>query len=138
MSYNVEGIDGQFVIPIQLYDDVQHVSSQIKKEFGIIPELKAKIYGSVLQSCSILSKYVREQDLVTFYVKESDKYSKLRFYRKPIINQRYQSDTTFIIYSTINFKSMTDGDKIMIDIENDTIPIIQDMIREMIKKKLQR
>ena len=76
--------------------------------------------------------------MVTFYVKESDKYSKLRFYRKPIINQRYQSDTTFIIYSTINFKSMTDGDKIMIDIENDTIPIIQDKIREMIKKKLQR
>ncbi|KAK8852899.1 hypothetical protein M9Y10_017891 [Tritrichomonas musculus] len=84
-------------MPIQQNDDVQYVSSQIKKEFGIIEELKAKIYGSVLQSCSVLSRYVREQDLVTFYVKGSDKCSKPRFYREPIFNQRYQSDTTFII-----------------------------------------
>ena len=53
LSYQVDGIAGQFVMPIQQYDDVQYVSSQIKKEFGIIEELKAKIYGSVLQSCSV-------------------------------------------------------------------------------------
>lgn len=66
---------------IQQSDDVKYVSSQIKKEFGIIPELTASIYGSELQGSNIISKCVREQDVVTFDIKKTDKSPVFQLYR---------------------------------------------------------
>ena len=136
LTYQINGINGKFVMPIDCTDDVKYVCSQIKKEFGIIPDLTARIYGSELQSTNILSKIVRSQDVVTFDVKKvDDKSPDFRLYRQPIITPRYTSKTTFIVFSTINFESMTIGDKIQIDISRDTINIIQDNIKTMIKTK---
>lgn len=136
LTYRINGIKGQFVMPIDYADDVKYVCSQIKKEFGIIPDLTAKIYGSELQSTNILSKIVRSQDVVTFYVKKIDEKSPdFRLYRQPIIAPRYTNETTFIVFSTISFESMTLGDKIKIDINNDTINTIKDNIKNMIKNK---
>lgn len=136
LTYQIKGIEGeQFVMPIQQTDDVKFICSRIKKEFGIIPNLTARIYGSNLQSTSIMSQCVRGQDVVTFDVKEADgKKQKFEMYRKPIITPRYQSKTTFIVFSTVNFKSMTIGNKIQVDIDKDTNDSLQKKIKDMIGK----
>lgn len=143
LSYKINGIDGQFVMPISQFDDVKYVTSRVKKEFGIIPELKAKIYGSDLQSTNIVSRCVRSQDVITFDIKEvNGKKPKLEFYRTPIIVPRYQSKITegsnlrtFIVYSTVNFQSMTSGNKLKIDIEKDNLSDIQNKIKNMLSNQ---
>ena len=143
LSYKINGINGQFVMPINQEDDVKYILSRVKKEFGIIPELKAKIYGSDLQSSSIISQCVQPQDNVTFDVKEKEEGKpKLEFYRHPIIVPRYQSKInsgdntqTFIVFSTVNFQSMVKGDKLKIDIEKDNVSNIQNKIKNMISNK---
>lgn len=136
LTYQINGINGQFVMPIDYLDNVKYACSQIKKEFGIIPKLTARIYGSQLQSTNILSQVVRSRDIVTFDVKKfEDKSPEFRLYRQPIITPRYTSKTTFIVFSTINFESMTQGYKIQIDINKDTIKSIQDNIKKTIKEK---
>ena len=72
LTYQINGINGQFVMAIDYTDDVKYACSQIKKEFGIVPDLTARIYGSELQSTNILSKIVRSQDVVTFDIKKVD------------------------------------------------------------------
>lgn len=144
LSYKFSnGIDGQFVMPISQFDDVKYVISRVKKEFGIIPDLKAKIYGSILQSTNILSRSVRSQDVVTFELKKKDdKEPKLEFYRTPILIPRYQSKITkgssirtFLIFSTVNFQSMTTGTKIQIDIEKDELSAIQNKIKKILSNQ---
>ena len=118
LKYKITGINGIFRIPIEQNDNVNAISTLVKKEFSIIPKLSAKVYGSYLQNAAILSKYVRKDDIVTFYPTESD--TQLTMSQQIIITPRYQSKTAFIVFSTINFKSMTAGDKIQIDINKDT------------------
>ena len=102
-------------------DNVNYVSTLIKKEFGIIPKLSARIYGSELQSTNVPSQCVRSQDVVTFDCKETlEGKPKLEFYRQPLIIPRYQSNTTFIVFTTIDIKSMITGNKITVNIETDT------------------
>ena len=43
LTYQIKCIDGQFIMPINQQDDINYVSARIKREFGIIPNLSAKI-----------------------------------------------------------------------------------------------
>ena len=136
LTYQIKGIEGQFVMPIRQEDTVKYVSTLIKKEFGIIPKLTARIYGSELQSTNIISQCVRNQDVVTFDVKKTDESEpKLEFYRQPIVTPRYQSRSTFIVFTTINFESMIIGNKIKVDIGTDTASKIISKIKDMFKNK---
>lgn len=135
LTYQIKCIDGQFIMQINQQDDIKYVSTRIKREFGIIQNLSAKIYGLDLQSSSIISQCVRCQDIVTFDVKQTDdEKPKFEMYQQPIITPRYQSKTTFIVFTTFNFKSMITGDKIKVNIENDTIDILRKKIREMVSR----
>lgn len=136
LTYQIKGIDNeQFVMPIQQSDDVKYICSRIKKEFGIIPNLTARVYGSNLQSTNILSQCIRGQDVVTFDVKEtSGGTPKFEMYRQPIITPRYKSKSTFIVFTNASFKSMTTGNKMQVDIEKDNIKTLQKKIKEMISK----
>lgn len=88
----------------------------IKNDFSIIPELSAKIFGSYLQGAAIFPQSVREKDIITFSPKESQ----LTMSQQIIITSRNQSHTKFIVFSTINFESMTTGDMIELDFDNST------------------
>lgn len=136
LTYQIKGINSQFRIPINQGDDIGYVSQLIRKEFALIPKLVAKIYGSQLQSSNVISQCVRGQDVVTFDLKTSinNENPKFEQYRQVIITPRYESDTTFIVFSTVNFKSMTSGDKIKISIEADSPEKIQNKIKDMIQK----
>ena len=70
ITFQIKGIEGKFVKPIKQEDDVRSILSQIKKDFGIIPELTARLFGSELQSSNQVIKYVRSQDLITIDTKE--------------------------------------------------------------------
>lgn len=136
LTYKINGIDHIFRMPINQGDDASYVSSLIRKEFAIIPKLTAKIYGSDIQSTSLISQCVQGQDVVTFNTKptNSDPNPKLEQYRQVIITPRYESTTTFIVFTTINFKSMIQGDKIKVDINTDTNQKTQEKIKEMLQK----
>lgn len=137
LSFRISSIDGQYVIPFQQEDNAEYVADRVKKEFGIINQLRGKIYGSEIQSKAIITQIVQSQDVITFDIKStSENYPKmmLEFYRQPIITPPYQSSTTFIVFTTLNYHSMTNGNKINVDIENDTIQTLQQKIKDMIRQ----
>lgn len=136
LTYQIKGINGKFVIPIRQEDDIKYICAKIQKDFGIIPKLSARIYGSELQGSNIVSQCVQSQDVITFITKETDKgHPNLTFYRQPIITPRYQSYSTFIVFTTVNFQSMTVGNKIKVDVEHDNISKIEKTIKDMLKSK---
>lgn len=133
LTYQIKDIEGQYVMPINQGDNVQDIATRVQYEFGIIQKLSAKIYGSYLQSSNILSQCVRCQDVVTFEAKDKDgKNSKPAFYRKTVIVPRYKSQNTFFVFTTLNFQSMTKGDKIKVS-ESDTDKELQEKIKKMLK-----
>lgn len=133
VSYQIQGIEGQFRIPINQEDDVNTVSTLIKNDFSIIPELSAKIFGSSLQDTEILSQSIRKNDFIIFSPKEPQ--LQLTMSQQIIITPRYQSHTKFIIYSTINYESMTNGEMIDIDFDNSSEKDFRTKITDMLNKK---
>lgn len=135
LTYQIKDIEGQYVMPINQSDNVQDIATRVQYEFGIIQKLSAKIYGSYLQSSNVLSQCVRCQDVVTFEVKDKDgKNSKPDFYRKTVIVPRYKSQNTFFVFTTLNFQSMTKGDKIKVS-ESDKDKELQEKIKKMLIQK---
>lgn len=133
LSYQINGINGIYIMPIEANDTVKFISSNINSNFGIIQPLTAYINGKELNNKSRIADYIQEHEIVTFDISKKSSYdSELKLYRQPIIIPRYRSDDTFIVFTTINFQSMVFGNKITVDIEFDSFSQIQAKIKKML------
>lgn len=54
------------------------------------------------------------------------------------LNKLNQSEITFIVFTTLNYKSMIEGDEIKVDVGNDTINKLQEKIKEIFKSNYKR
>lgn len=133
LTYKIAGIEGQFRIPIEQDDDFDTITSLIKNDFSILTDLSASINGVHLQGTEIISQFVHNEDIVTFLPTKPQ--NQLTMSQQIIIRPRYQSNKTFIVFSTINYESMTIGDKIQINITKATKNSIQRQIKNLLSEK---
>ena len=135
LTYRIDGIEGIFRRTISKFDRTSYICTLIKKDFGIVEPLSARLYGSDVEQDIFLSDLIREEDIVTFHTQNR---SPITFYRQPQILPRYTSDKVFVVYTTLNYQSMTKGDYLQVDLQNDTPDTLSPKIKSLLQRQYSR